>query len=389
MPRLHSEPPADRPDHQPHVHRPDAAPAGHEPLRPGAGRGAPADASATRWPARRTTSRSTRTSSTTPRARPTTTSTTASARSRTRRRSARPSSTRPTRSSQAEYEGRPQTDRFGAPTGAAARRPARGVHARGRVRRARRLAWQIDSILTGHGAGRPDPADHARRSPTRPATVRTTTASSTRSRRQRRPASTTLTVPARRAVQLARQPVAPASRLQPGAGVLEAHVRGRLRQRARGARRLRGALAGLNLALSCGQNTTPTEPGVVGSCRLPDGFKSVNVRRRGKGLRILFTRKGHRNPVRVEVFQTSKGRTIYNNAKRRRATSRAASAPSSGAGTGQGQAALQRRVLRPLPDTRRQGAARLPATRRRAQKAGGEKLGFYLVDQVAAEPLST
>ena len=63
-----------------------------------------------------------------------------------------------------------------------------------------------------------------------------------------------------------------------------------------------------NLALSCGRNTTPRSRTSGRTCRLPDGFTSVNVRRRGKGLRILFARKGHRNPVRVEVFQTSKGR---------------------------------------------------------------------------------
>ena len=68
----------------------------------------------------------------------------------------------------------------------------------------------------------------------------------------------------------------------------------------------------LNLALGCGQNTTPTEPAVVGSCPLPNGFRSVNATRRGNGLRIAFRRaRGVTGKVTVDVFQTSKGRNAF------------------------------------------------------------------------------
>jgi hypothetical protein len=62
----------------------------------------------------------------------------------------------------------------------------------------------------------------------------------------------------------------------------------------------------------CGQpatpppTTTPTE-----TCADPNGFRSVNVTRRGSGLRITFSKRT-RNPATIAVFQTSKGRKIVN-----------------------------------------------------------------------------
>ena len=72
----------------------------------------------------------------------------------------------------------------------------------------------------------------------------------------------------------------------------------------------------VNVELRCGQATTPTEPGPVGACPLPNGFKSVDVTRRGKGLRFTFSREVA-NGVTVAVYQNSKGRKVYTNAKRK------------------------------------------------------------------------
>jgi hypothetical protein len=66
----------------------------------------------------------------------------------------------------------------------------------------------------------------------------------------------------------------------------------------------------VDLALSCGQ----AEP--AATCPLPNGFKKVDVRRRGRGLRFTFSRQVA-NRVTVEVFQTSQGRNVFSKAKRR------------------------------------------------------------------------
>jgi hypothetical protein len=137
-----------------------------------------------------------------------------------------------------------------------------------------------------------------------------------------------------------------------------------------------------NLALSCGQNTTPTEPDVIGSCGLPDGFTKVNVRRRGKGLRILFTRKGHRNPVRIEVFQTSKGRTIYNRAQRR-AVFNQRKRSFNWSGRGSKGKRLSNGVyyvrFRTLDASKRLDSRRVVVARKHGRFA--KKPGFYLVDR--------
>ena len=51
------------------------------------------------------------------------------------------------------------------------------------------------------------------------------------------------------------------------------------------------------------------------ACTNADGFKSVGVKRKGKGLRISFKRKVKRG-VTVAIYQTSKGRKINKKAKR-------------------------------------------------------------------------
>jgi hypothetical protein len=71
----------------------------------------------------------------------------------------------------------------------------------------------------------------------------------------------------------------------------------------------------VKLGLACGAaaggggGTPTTTPPTTTSCTDPNGFRSVSVVRRGKGLRISFRRKVS-NKVTVDVFQVSKGRRI-------------------------------------------------------------------------------
>jgi hypothetical protein len=74
----------------------------------------------------------------------------------------------------------------------------------------------------------------------------------------------------------------------------------------------------VNLGLTCGASTTgggTTTPPVTTTCIDPNGFRSVSVTRRGKGLRFSFRRKVA-NKVTVDVFQTSKGRRINKQPRR-------------------------------------------------------------------------
>jgi hypothetical protein len=59
-------------------------------------------------------------------------------------------------------------------------------------------------------------------------------------------------------------------------------------------------------AAAGGGQTTVTGPP---TCANPNGFRSVSVRRRGKGLRLSWVKRT-RNPVRIDIFQTSKGRKV-------------------------------------------------------------------------------
>ena len=73
----------------------------------------------------------------------------------------------------------------------------------------------------------------------------------------------------------------------------------------------------VDLALACGVGGSPADPVVVeDSCTAPRGFRSVGVRRAGRGLRFSFRRFAS-NPVTVDVFQTSQGRRIFARAVRR------------------------------------------------------------------------
>ena len=62
--------------------------------------------------------------------------------------------------------------------------------------------------------------------------------------------------------------------------------------------------------VACGGGTAAAP-----ACTNADGFKSVGVKRKGKGLRISFKRKVAHG-VTVSIYQTSKGRHINKKAKR-------------------------------------------------------------------------
>jgi len=70
----------------------------------------------------------------------------------------------------------------------------------------------------------------------------------------------------------------------------------------------------LNLALTCGAGSTaaaptPTQTTPPRACAVPDGFRFVSASRRGRGLRIRFSRKVA-NPVTIDVFQVRKGQRV-------------------------------------------------------------------------------
>jgi hypothetical protein len=139
----------------------------------------------------------------------------------------------------------------------------------------------------------------------------------------------------------------------------------------------------LNLALSCGQNTTPEQPGQVGSCPLANGFKSVNVTRRDHGLRIAFQRLAD-NKVTVDVFQTSRGRTVFAKAKRKiRFANRTRSFNWSGAAKGgkplsDGVYYVRFRIL---DDNKRIDSRRLVVERKNGRFS--KHVGYYLKDRCA------
>ena len=69
------------------------------------------------------------------------------------------------------------------------------------------------------------------------------------------------------------------------------------------------------------------------TCQTPNGFRSVDVRRRGSGLRIAFSRLVT-NGVTVDIFQTSKGRKIINGKRVKRYTNQSRSFTWNGRATG-------------------------------------------------------
>ena len=94
----------------------------------------------------------------------------------------------------------------------------------------------------------------------------------------------------------------------------------------------------VNVGVTCGAATSTNTGGTTTgptttTCLDPDGFRSVSVKRRGKGLRISFRRKV-RNKVTVDIFQTSKGRRINRQPRRvKRFANRSAGFSWNGKGT--------------------------------------------------------
>ena len=282
-----------------------------------------------------------------------------------------------------DYEGRPQIDRFGDPTGVqlGGLREAYTVAGESVLGRAPDgSAAQIDSILTGSA-----PAGRTLRITK---TARTTTSDRPDDNGVQYPVQTNLdprntsiTVkpngtfswhvnPSRQPRDFSNQPGFWKLTCEDGSGnVLEE----------RNVSVERGQV--LNLALTCGQATTPTDPGQVGSCPLPTGFKSVNAKRKGKGLRLSFSRVA-KNNVTVDVFQTSQGRTVFAKAKRViRFTNRKRSFTWNG--KAKGGKALKDGVyyvrFRILDANKRLDSRRLVVDRKNGRFA--KKVGYYLVDK--------
>ena len=73
----------------------------------------------------------------------------------------------------------------------------------------------------------------------------------------------------------------------------------------------------MNLGLACGAAASGggTTPSTTTTCADADGFRSVSVKRRGKGLRLSFRRRVS-NKVTIDVFQTAVGHQILKQPKR-------------------------------------------------------------------------
>ena len=144
----------------------------------------------------------------------------------------------------------------------------------------------------------------------------------------------------------------------------------------------------INVGLTCGAaagggtgggTTTPT---TNTTCADPNGFRSVTVSRRGKGLRLSFRRKVS-NKVTVDVFQVSKGRRI-NKQPIRVKSFKNRTRGFTWAGYDLEEApAREGHVLRALPDRGREQEGRRPAGR-----AGAQELALLQARQVhPGEPL--
>ena len=106
--------------------------------------------------------------------------------------------------------------------------------------------------------------------------------------------------------------------------------------------------------VACGGGTAAAP-----ACTNADGFKSVGVKRKGKGLRISFKRKVDAQRVTVAIYQTSKGRKINKKAKRvaRFRNRKRALHLERAQDEREEDEGRARRVLRPLQHHRRQGKA--------------------------------
>ncbi len=75
----------------------------------------------------------------------------------------------------------------------------------------------------------------------------------------------------------------------------------------------------VDMSLVCGSGPAPTDPQAVEEeCATPEGFSRASVHRRGSGLRFSFARLTS-NRATIEVFQTSRGRHIFAKPRLRRA----------------------------------------------------------------------
>ena len=94
----------------------------------------------------------------------------------------------------------------------------------------------------------------------------------------------------------------------------------------------------VNVGLTCGQVAAgapapaPAAPAAP-TCQTPQGFRRVDVQRRGSGLRVTFSRFVA-NRVTVDIYQTSKGRKVIATKRVKRYTNRNGSFNWNGRATG-------------------------------------------------------
>ena len=139
----------------------------------------------------------------------------------------------------------------------------------------------------------------------------------------------------------------------------------------------------VSLQLACGAASSPTQPQPTqsGSCTLPDGFRWVNATGRGPGLWIAF-RRGTSNRVTVDIFQTSTQRRVFAQAERvRRFRNRTRSFTWSGRAAGGklvGNGVYYVR-FRTLDSSGRIDSRRVVVERKNGRFT--KRPGFYLVDR--------
>ncbi len=149
----------------------------------------------------------------------------------------------------------------------------------------------------------------------------------------------------------------------------------------------------VNVGLTCGAASSPTQPqptqppagsggSNAGTCVAPNGFRSVDVRQRGRGLLFSFSRTV-RNPVTVELFQTATRTRVIGTRRVARFTNRQRSFRWAGLGPrgrrlsdGVYYARFRMRDAQGRLDTRRVTAERRNGRFTKAR-------GYYLIDTCA------
>lgn len=146
----------------------------------------------------------------------------------------------------------------------------------------------------------------------------------------------------------------------------------------------------VNVGLTCAAQTSPSTPAPTqpapssaGTCKLPNGFSAVNATRSGSGLHLTFTQTPGSAPVNIDIFQTSRGHKVIAARAVARFTGRTAGFTWNGRATGgkrlsDGVYYVRFRTLDPQ---HRIDSRRVVVERRHARFA--KRGAFYLADSCA------